>query len=857
MLIHNAEVTGSLNINNVPFNSGSFSGSFQGDGSQLTGVTGATTASYVEYSNVGNKPALVSGSEQVSFNGITDKPTLVSGSSQIVYSGISSIPAGIVSGSEQVSFNGITDKPTLVSGSSQVTYSGLSDIPVGIVSSSAQIAGYNLFATTGSNQFNGSQAITGSLTVTGQVVAQTLNVQQVTSSIVFSSGSNIFGNSLSNTQQFTGSVSVTGSLAVNGTSAVTGTGTTNYLPKFTGASTIGNSLLTDNGTTLAYGNNIISVGGSNTSEKYLEFGSSNGAYYVGGTSSEHYIFGQGDKPLRLYTNGTIKATLTSTGNLGLGVTPSAWSVSWTAQQFGQAGSLFAFKSGSNYTVLSNNSYAIGGGYQSGDARYINNGLSTAYIQNNSGQHLWMTAPSGTAGDAITFTQAMTLNASGRLLLGTTSDDGVSRLQVSGTIRTLSGNLDLYANNVSANFYDSANTNYLYSLQNYSSQFRLYNNNTSTTVLNFASTGAATFSSSVTATQFITGGTPSNTAGFTNSIYVEGSLPSLTLSNTGTNTGKFTLGVTNGSLGIWNNITSTYPIFINSSNNVGIGTTSPATHLHVSSGTHTKLRVDTTGVADASVEILGYDAGVHIGDPTNGNRWVIWNDGASTSSSLKFGSYALGTWYVDSSQAMTITSGGNVGIGTTSPTSKFFVLGNGSYNSTTSETLASDAIIFSSEMTNDAYNSILQLVSVRQSLSIGQGSNGFLGFSTIDDSNGQGIRDAGRIAIVNETGTARNSATALAFWTNAGGTNTTAATEKMRITSTGTVQPGVNGTQDLGTASLRWATVFTSDLSLSNGIGDYTIVEGENDLFLYNNKQNKVYKFLVEEVDPSTATPKKS
>jgi hypothetical protein len=93
------------------------------------------------------------------------------------------------------------------------------------------------------------------------------------------------------------------------------------------------------------------------------------------------------------------------------------------------------------------------------------------------------------------------------------------------------------------------------------------------------------------------------------------------------------------------------------------------------------------------------------------------------------------------------------------------------------------------MTNDAYNSILQLVSVRQSLSTGQGSNGFLGFSTIDDSNSQGIRDAGRIAIVNETTTSRNSATALSFWTNAGGTNTTAATEKMRITSAGNVGIG--------------------------------------------------------------------
>jgi hypothetical protein len=80
---------------------------------------------------------------------------------------------------------------------------------------------------------------------------------------------------------------------------------------------------------------------------------------------------------------------------------------------------------------------------------------------------------------------------------------------------------------------------------------------------------------------------------------------------------------------------------------------------------------------------------------------------------------------------------------------------------------------------------------------------------------------------------------------------------MTLLGDGTVQPGANGTQNLGTSSLRWATVFTSDLSLSNGIGDYTIVEGENDLFLYNNKQNKVYKFVIEEVDPLTATPKKS
>jgi hypothetical protein len=66
-------------------------------------------------------------------------------------------------------------------------------------------------ATTGSNSFRADQSITGSLTVTGQIIAQSINVQQVTSSIVYSSGSNIFGSTLSNTQTFTGSVNITGS----------------------------------------------------------------------------------------------------------------------------------------------------------------------------------------------------------------------------------------------------------------------------------------------------------------------------------------------------------------------------------------------------------------------------------------------------------------------------------------------------------------------------------------------------------------------------------------------------------------------------------------------------------------------
>jgi hypothetical protein len=73
---------------------------------------------------------------------------------------------------------------------------------------------------------------------------------------------------------------------------------------------------------------------------------------------------------------------------------------------------------------------------------------------------------------------------------------------------------------------------------------------------------------------------------------------------------------------------------------------------------------------------------------------------------------------------------------------------------------------------------------------------------------------------------------------------------------GNILPEANGTRNLGSSSLRWNTVFTSDLSLNNGIGDWTIVEGEDDLFLYNNKKGKVYKFALTEVDPNVATPKR-
>ena len=66
-------------------------------------------------------------------------------------------------------------------------------------------------------QLSGSLELTGSFTTSGAIVAQTLVVQTITSSITQMSGSNVFGSTLTNTQRFTGSVLVTGSLAVTTT----------------------------------------------------------------------------------------------------------------------------------------------------------------------------------------------------------------------------------------------------------------------------------------------------------------------------------------------------------------------------------------------------------------------------------------------------------------------------------------------------------------------------------------------------------------------------------------------------------------------------------------------------------------
>jgi hypothetical protein len=133
-------------------------------------------------------------------------------------------------------------------------------------------------------------------------------------------------------------------------------------------------------------------------------------------SGQSHFFGIAD---------STKLTLDSSGNLGLGVTPSAWDSAFKAFDINTNGSLFA---SSATTQISSNAY-----YATSSYRYKASGKATLYVQSSdTASHAWyLTNTSGTAGNAISFTQAMTLTSGGDLQLGTTSSTFGNKMTIVG------------------------------------------------------------------------------------------------------------------------------------------------------------------------------------------------------------------------------------------------------------------------------------------------------------------------------------------------------------------------------------------------------------------------------------------
>jgi len=376
-----------------------------------------------------------------------------------------------------------------------------------------------------------------------------------------------------------GALTVTGTISGGNVTAPTATFTT-----LTGITTAGTTVtftsgsftsltgVTTTGTTATFtSGSFTSLTGVTTTVTSGVFGLGSAAApsiaFSGDTNNG--IYSPGADQVAISTNGTGRLFVTSAGNLGVGVTTPGVSSGCTNIELAYGSTLSARSdtAAPQFAMMSN---AVGNWYA---PTYKINGYATQYLmQGNDGTHVWYRAASGTAGNAITFLPSMTLDASGRLGLGTSSPD--SKLHV----------VDASGNSLRIGF---------------GSNFNIYD--------------AATHA-------------------FRN-----------------------------------NGGTSDY-MRIDSSGRVGIGTTNPAGIIDVqqssSGGTVLANLQNTSNTASSNTRLKIATGGSSGGNPiiqfTDGNiyNWYI-NADQSDSNKLK-----IGTSISDSKFVM--TTGGNVGIGTTSP-----------------------------------------------------------------------------------------------------------------------------------------------------------------------------------------------
>jgi hypothetical protein len=166
------------------------------------------------------------------------------------------------------------------------------------------------------------------------------------------------------------------------------------------------------------GSNVSMKVADGTYSSFVATISSANAYGNGSTVGQLYLRGQAGIGFTGNSGGATQMVLDSSGNLGLGVTPSAWGTasSRRAIELPGGGNIW----GQNFGGSNPSMQVYCNAYESSTgSRYVNSAHASGY-QQNAGTHAWFTAPSGTAGNAISFTQAMTLNASGNLGLGTTT-----------------------------------------------------------------------------------------------------------------------------------------------------------------------------------------------------------------------------------------------------------------------------------------------------------------------------------------------------------------------------------------------------------------------------------------------------
>jgi hypothetical protein len=443
------------------------------------------------------------------------------------------------------------------------------------------------------------------------------------------------------------------------------------------------------------------------------------------TSLNAYLLNKEAGAILFFTSDTERMRLDASGNLGLSVTPSAWGSPFIAFEGGDSNNQAAisFQTNANAINLHSNSY-YNAGY-----KYKFTGTAGQYVVAGN-IHEWYIAPSGTAGNAISFTQAMTLDASGRLGIGTTSP--TSKLHI--TTPTGVDFQDAIQLEKAGGFGNVYLQSYYTNVPNYGLAIKI--GSTTSMVVNGAGNVGI--------------GTTSPNA-------------KLNISGTGDLSYIYNSGASSTDANFYVYSATIDHFMIRNSGNVGIGTASPTARLTV---------IDEVRVKTASTTGVGLSK-----DASGAYLYNIDNT-----------FMAFGT---NNTERMRITSGGLVGIGTSSPSSLLHL---------STANASNQLLLQSTTGTNAAYMNFKNT-----------GGNNFIG---VDNSTGTALFVTGGAAygfsMVSE------SAYPLVFGTN--------NTERMRITSGGEVY--IAGTTDQGAYNLQvngtgvWgagAYVNGSDIALKQNI----------------------------------------
>ena len=246
--------------------------------------------------------------------------------------------------------------------------------------------------------------------------------------------------------------------------------------------------------------------------------------------------------------------------------------------------------------------------------------------------------------------------------------------------------------------------------------------------------------------------------------------------------------------------------ITSNGNLGLGTSTDDQRLRVYNG----------------IGVNGYKTALFDSNSTHGTRLVITNSNNTSNTGLgimvggtyagtdraSFGWFNSNNTYV-SPNLMTIQSDGKIGIGRNDPVN-FVDIARGSDE---------------------------------ENILIVRGADNTTEYGAMGIHSGNCVITGGGAGSTN---------TGIMFRTAASGNET----NRLLITSAGNVEPVTDDTYDFGSLTKRWANIYTSDLNLSNEgkandvdgtWGQYTIQEGQDDLYLINKRNGKKYKFLLQEV----------